>query len=164
MAVFEEVFRAPGPQVWILPPFLDPEFEDDGYNYTPPSGHLYVQHLVNAAHKTLGSSVKPDAIAQLHSSQLQGVRSTISELRFKQVQTTAGQEEEVHGRFNVETEDQFIIAGLSIVKADSWKERQDSYVKSTKDFLVKLCPSLASIWIKFCRFISTTPRLFLNVE
>ena len=93
MAVFEEVFKAPCPQIWILPPFMDPEFEDDGYHYTSSSGHLFVQHLINAAHQILGSSVKADPTAQAHSSQLQGVRSKISELRFKQVQITAKQEE-----------------------------------------------------------------------
>lgn len=93
MAVFEEVFKAPGSQIWILPPFMDPEFEDDGYHYTSPSGHLFVQHLINAAHQILGSSVKADPTAQAHSTQLQGVRSEISELRFKQVQITAKQEE-----------------------------------------------------------------------
>ena len=93
MAVFEEVFKAPCPQIWILPPFMDPEFEDDGYHYTSSSGHLFVQHPINAAHQILGSSVKADPTAQAHSTQLQGVRSEISELRFKQVQITAKQEE-----------------------------------------------------------------------
>jgi len=121
LAIFEEVFRAPGPQIWILPPFMDPEFEDDGYHYTSPSGHLYIHHLINSAHQILRSSVKPDPTAQVHTSQLQGVRSEISELRFKQVQVTAKQEEEVDGRLNTESEDQFVIAGLSVVKSDSWR-------------------------------------------
>jgi len=164
MAIFEEVFRSPGPQVWILPPFMDPEFEDDGYHYTSQSGHLFIHHLINSSHQILGSSVKPDHTAQAHSSQLQGVRSEISKLRFKQVQVTAKQEEEVDGRLNCESEDEFFIAGLSVAKSDSWKERQDSYFKATKDFLIKFCPALASVSIKLCRVITTSPRLFLNVE
>jgi hypothetical protein len=47
---------------------------------------------------------------------------------------------------------------------DSWQERQEAYVKATKDFLMKFCPSLSSVSIKFCRVITTSPRLFLNVE
>jgi hypothetical protein len=164
LAVFEEVFRSPGPRTWILPPLLDPEFEDDGYHYTSISGHLYVQHLVNSAHQILGSAVKPDATAQALSSQLQGVRSEISKLRFKQIQTTARQEEEEDGRLNTETENQFVIAGLTVAKADTWQARQTSYVNATKEFLMKFCPALASITVKFCRVISSTHRLFLNVE
>ncbi len=49
----------------------------------------------------------PDPIAQSHSSQLQGVRHEVSEIRFKQVQVTAKQEEEVDGRLNTEAENQF---------------------------------------------------------
>ena len=164
MAIFEEVFRAPGPSIWILPPFMDPEFEDDGYHYTSESGHLYIHHLIHSAHQILGATVKPDPVAQSHSSQLQGVRHEISEMRFKQVQITAKQEEEVDGRLNTEAENQFVISGLSITKLDSWQERQAAYVKATKDFLVKFCPALSSISIKFCRVITTSPRLFLNVE
>jgi hypothetical protein len=126
LAFFEEVFRARGPQIWILPSFLDPEFEEDGYHYTSISGHLYVQHLVNSVHQILGFIVKPDATAQALSSQLQSVRSEISELRFKQIQTTARQEEEEDGRLNTDAENQFVIAGLSITKADTWQERQAS--------------------------------------
>jgi len=44
-AIFEEVFVAPGPNIWIHPPLMYPEFEDDGFHYTPTSGHLYVHHL-----------------------------------------------------------------------------------------------------------------------
>jgi hypothetical protein len=164
LAVFKEVFRAPGPQIWILPPFLDPQFEEDGYHYTSISGHLYVQHLVNSAHQIFESTVKPDATAKALSSQLQGVRSEISELRFKQIQTTARQEEEEDRRLNTEAENQFVIAGLSITKADTWQDRQASYVKASKEFLVKLSPALAPVMIKFCRVVSSTPRLFLNVE
>jgi len=164
MAIFEEVFGAPGPNIWILPPFMDPEFEDDGFHYTPTSGHLYVHHLISSAHKVLGASDKPDPVAQSHSSQLQGVRHEVSELKFKQVQVTAKQEEEVDGRLNTEAENQFVISGLSIAKLDSWQERQEAYVRATKDFLIKFCPSLSSVSIKFCRVITTSPRLFLNVE
>jgi hypothetical protein len=147
-----------------LPPFMDPEFEDDGYHYTSNSEHLYVYLLIHSAHQILGASVKPDPVAQSHSSQLQGVRHEVSEVRFKQVQVIAKQEEEVDGRLNTEAENQFVISGLSIAKLDSWQERQTAYVKATKDFLVKFCPSLSSISIKFCRVITTSPRLFLNVE
>ena len=164
MAIFEEVFRAPGPNIWILPLFMDPEFEDDGYHFTPTSGHLHVHHLINSAHQILGASVKPDPVAQSHSSQLQGVRHEVSEIRFKQVQITAKQEEEVDGRLNTEAENQFVISGLSIARLDSWQERQDAYVRTIKEFLIKFCPSLSSISIKFCRVITTAPRLFLNVE
>ena len=48
---------------------------------------------------------------------------------------------------------------LSVVKSDSWKERQDFYVKATKDFTLKVCPALSSVTIKFCRVITTSPRL-----
>jgi len=120
LAVFDEVFRAPGPQTWILPQFTNPEFEEDGYHYTFISGHLYVEHLINSTHQILGSTVKPDATAQALSSQLQGVRSKISELRFKQIQTTARQEEEEDGRLNTESENPFVIAGLSVTKAETW--------------------------------------------
>jgi hypothetical protein len=82
--------------------------------------------LVNSAHQILGSTVKPDATAQALSSQLQGVRSEISELRFKQIQTIACKEEEEDGRLNTDAENQFVIAGLSITKADTWQERQAS--------------------------------------
>jgi len=108
--------------------------------------------------------VKPDATAQALSSQLQGVRSEISELRFKQIQTTARQEEEEDGRLNTEAENQFVIAGLSVAKADIWQAIQTSYVNATREFLIKFYPALASITINFCRVISSTPRLFLNVE
>ena len=164
LAVFKEAFRAPGPQIWILPPFLNSEFEEDGYHYNSISGHLYVQHLVNSAHHILNSSVKPDATAQAICSQLQGIRPEVSKLRFKQMQTTARQEEEEDGHLNTEAKNQFVIAGLSIAKADTWQDRQASYVKATKNFLVKFCPALSSVAIKFCRVISSTPRLFLNVE
>ncbi len=89
MAIFEEAFRTPGPNIWVLPPFMDPEFMEDGYHYTPASGHQYIHHLINSAHQILGASIKPDPVAQSHSSQLQGVRHEISELRFKQIQITA---------------------------------------------------------------------------
>jgi hypothetical protein len=95
---------------------------------------------------------------------LQGVRHEVSELRFKQVQITVKQEEEVDGRLNTEAENQFVISGLSIAKLDSWQERQDAYVRATKDFLTKFCPTLSYVSIKFCRVITTSPRLFLNVE
>jgi len=108
--------------------------------------------------------VKPDATAQAISSQLQGIRPEVSKLRFKQIQTTARQEEEEDGHLNTEAKNQFVIAGLSIAKADTWQDRQASYVKATKNFLVKFCPALSSVAIKFCRVISSTPRLFLNVE
>ena len=75
LAVFEEVFRSPGPQIWIMPPFIDPDFEEDRYHYTSESGQLYVQHLVNSAHQIIYSSLKPNATAQALKSQLQGVRS-----------------------------------------------------------------------------------------
>lgn len=37
-------------------------------------------------------------------------------------------------------------------------------MKATKKFLVKFCPALAPITITFCRIVSSTLRLFLNVE
>jgi hypothetical protein len=120
--------------------------------------------FINSAHQILGASVKPDPIAQSHSSQLQGVCHEVSEIRFKQVQVTAKQEEEVYGRLNTEAENQFVISGLSIAKLDSWQERQEAYVKATRDFLIKFCPSLSTVSIKFCRVITTSLRLFLNVE
>jgi hypothetical protein len=164
LAIFEDAFRAPSNNVWILPPFMDPEFEADGIHYTPASGLLYVQHLVHSTHLILESPSKPDPVAQSHSSQLQGVRYDISELRFSQMLINAKQEEETDGRLNTEAENQFVIAGLKIARSNSWQERQSSFVNATKELLVRFCPSLAAVSIKFCRVITASPRLFLNVE
>ena len=151
LAIFEDAFRAPSNNVWILPPFMDPEFEADGIHYTPASGLLYVQHLVHSTHLILESPSKPDPVAQSHSSQLQGVRYDISELRFSQMLINAKQEEETNGRLNTEAENQFVIAGLKIARSNSWQERQSSFVNATKELLVRFCPSLAAVSIKFCR-------------
>jgi hypothetical protein len=164
MAIFEESIRSPGLNIWILPPFSDPEFEADGVHYTPASGMLYVQHLVHSAHSIIESTVKPDPVAQSHSSQLQGIRHDVSELRFNQIQINAKQEEETDGRLNSEAENQFVITGLKSVNSDSWQERQKAFVKTTKEFLVGFCPSLSAVVIKFCRVVATKPRLILNVE
>jgi len=164
LAIFEDAFRSPGPNIWILPPFTDPEFEADGFHYTPASGLLYVQHLIHATHSILESSSKPDPVAQSHSSQLQGIRHDVSELRFNQIQINAKQEEETDGRLNSEAENQFVVAGLKVPTSKSWQERQSSFVNATKELLVRFCPSLSTVSIKFCRVITTTPRLFLNVE
>jgi len=164
VAVFEESFRSPGPNIWILPPFSDPEFEADGCHYTPASGILYVQHLVHATHSIIDSAVKPDPVAQSHSSQLQGIRHDVSELKFNQIQINAKQEEETDGRLNSEAENQFVITGLKTPNSDSWLERQKAFVKTTREFIVGFCPSLSSVVVKFCRVITTKPRLILNVE
>jgi len=164
LAIFEDAFRAPSNNVWILPPFMDPEFEADGIHYTPASGLLYVQHLVHSTHLILESPSKPDPVAQSHSSQLQGVRYDISELRFSQMLINAKQEEETDGRLNTEAENQFVIAGLKIARSNSWQERQSSFVNATKELLVRFCPSLAAVSIKFCRVITASPRLFLNAR
>ena len=164
LAVFEDAFRTPGTNVWILPPFMDPEFESDGIHYTHASGMLYVQHLVHATHSIIESSLKPDPVAQLHSSQLQGIRHDVSELRFNQIQINAKQEEVTDGRLNTEAENQFVMTGLKSANSDSWQERQNSFVKATKEFIVGFCPSLSSVSIKFCRVVTTRPRLILNVE
>jgi hypothetical protein len=164
LAIFEDAFRTPSTNVWILPPFMDPEFEADGIHYTADSGLLYVQHLVHATHQILESASKPDPVAQSHSSQLQGIRYDISELRFKQIQVITRQEEETDGRLNSEAENQFVVAGLKIARSSSWQERQSSFVNATKELLVWFCPSLSAVSIKFCRVITSSPRLYLNVE
>jgi len=102
MAIFEDAFRTPDPNIWILPPFMDPEFEADGFHYTPASGLMYIQHLVHSTQSIIGSSVKPDPVAQSHSSQLQGIRHDVSKLRFNQILINAKQEEETDGRLNSE--------------------------------------------------------------
>jgi hypothetical protein len=38
------------------------------------------------------------------------------------------------------------------------------FVSATKELLVRFCPSLSTVLIKFCRVVTTRPRLFLNVE
>jgi hypothetical protein len=126
MAIFEDAFRTPDPNIWILPPFMDPEFEADGFHYTPASGLMYIQHLVHSTQSILGLSVKPDPVAQSHSSQLQGIRHDVSELRFNQILINAKQEEETDGRLNSEAENRFVVAGLKIANSSSWQERQSS--------------------------------------
>jgi hypothetical protein len=128
LAIFEDAFRSPDPNIWILPPFVDQEFEADGFHYTPASGLLYVQHLIHATHLILDSSSKPDPVAQSHSSQLQGIRHDVSELRFNQIQINAKQEEETNGRLNSEAENQFVVAGLKVANSKSWQERQSSFI------------------------------------
>ena len=164
MAIFEDAFRTPGPNIWILPHFMDPEFEADGFHYTPASGLMYIQHLVHSTQSIIGLSVKPDPVAQIHSSQLQGIRHDVSELRFNQILINAKQEEETDGHLNSEAENQFVVAGLKVANSSGWQERKSSFVKATKELLVRFCPSLSTVLIKFCCVVTTRPRLFLNVE
>jgi hypothetical protein len=106
---------------------MDPEFEADGLHYTAASGLLYVEHLVHVTHSIIESSVKPDPVAQSHSSQLQGICHEVSELRFNQILISAKQEEETDGRLNSEAENQFVIAGLKVANSSTWQERHPGY-------------------------------------